>query len=166
MINKIPYASFCPDCRKPIKPLFLQAKDHAAKSYQDHRCRCQKKKSGIGFDIKIYTRQIEINEENLVYIITTSSGTEQPNWQKDNLLCPFCSEFQFFVKNGDSGQNIKCKNPDCPALGFDFAKNSTHAYVTVSGMYNKTAEFLLNTYNNSEFALKIPLDRSNRTAKI
>jgi len=160
-INKIPYIYFCPDCGERYKLVFLPTYDGLAVDVKNHKCHCQHKKFGLGFDVIINTKEAEIGQESLGYITTTSSGTLQPKWQKNNLRCPFCHEFQFFVNNGDSGQNAQCKNPQCPALGFDYRKIATQAYVTASGVVNRSISYFLQAYANSKYAKQMSLDNRN-----
>jgi len=158
--KKIAIPVYCPDCGNYKGPIFFKGTE---KGIKNEHCKCHNKSKGLGFDINAKAVNVKYTKDqsnNLIYCEATCSGIEN-EWIKKSTRCPVCNTFQFSIKTGDSGVNQKCKNPDCPTLGFNYGYIDNYAYTTASGIENEVGIFLNEKHNKSKMGLIAPIDKSN-----
>ena len=144
---------YCPDCGGYKGPLFFNGKEKIVKN---EHCKCHNKNHGLGFDLHVEYFQ----QNDLLKIGVVSSGVEN-EWVKKSSRCPICNTYYSYINNGDNEFNVKCKNPNCPTMGFDYGYKNDSAYVIASGIGNNIADFCNKDYEKRPFSQRAPLGRSN-----
>lgn len=158
--KKIAIPVYCPDCGDYKGPIFFKDNE---KGIKNEHCKCHNKRRGLGFDISVKAVHVDHDKSqplDLIYCESSCSGIKN-EWVKNSVRCTVCKTHQFQIKNGDKGFNRRCKNPDCPTLGFDYGYSDNFAYAIASGIENDVSDFLNGKYSKSRLGQFAQIDRSN-----